>query len=56
MRKIAYLREHTPEVWLPCVEPAQIGISVVVFDRFHRQTLVDVHGGSVELPETHLPV
>jgi len=51
-----FLRSDDPDLWSPAVVPSKLSITAVVFDRFHRQILQDVHGSMSELPDTHLPV
>ena len=49
-----YLRSlSSEELWEPTVDPAQLNLTAVVFDRFHRHQLVDINGGVTELPEAH---
>ena len=50
-----FLRTDDPDLWSPWVVPTKLSITAVVFDRFHRTLVQDVHGEVSELPETHLP-
>lgn len=50
-----FLRRQT-SIWAPGVSPETMGITIVVYDHFHRQTLMGADGSTQELPETHLLV